>query len=303
MHTLTVGIIGPGKVGTTLGILAKKSFRYNVIVGGKNPEKASAAARQIDRETKFCGIDEAASESDIVLLTVPDDSIETICNELAKNGSFSDKTIVAHCSGALSSDALHAAYEKCGSSIASLHPLQTFPDIESALTNVSGTYCYYEGSDPALAKIKELISDMGFKPVAIDKKSKFLYHATAVFACNYLSSLMDAALEIGELAGIERDIMWKSLRPLVHATISNIEKNGTEAALTGPIARGDMFTVVNHLKSLEENCDGDQHLSVLYAALGIQTVDLAIRKGTLSKEKARQLSRELEKILLDNQRK
>lgn len=300
MHTVTVGIIGPGKVGTTLGILAKKSSRYNVIVGGRNPEKARAAAEQIDRDTKFCGIDEAASESDIVLLTVPDDCIETISNELAENGSFSDKTIVAHCSGALSSDVLHAAYQKCGSSIASMHPLQTFPDIESALTNVSGTFCYYEGSSSALAILKEFIIDIGFNPVAIDKKSKVLYHATAVFACNYLSSLMDAALETGMLAGIDKDIMWKSLSPLVHATISNIEKNGPEAALTGPIARGDINTVMNHLKSLEENCDGDRRLSVLYAVLGIQTVDLAVRKGNLSKEKALQLIRELEKILFYN---
>jgi predicted short-subunit dehydrogenase-like oxidoreductase (DUF2520 family) len=105
-------------------------------------------------------------------------------------------------------------------------------------------------------------------------------------ACNYLTSLLDAALRLAESARIERRTAWLALEPLVRATVENISKLGAEAALTGPIARGDRSTVAVHLAALGENAP---ELADLYRALGVWTVGLALRKGSIDGSQARAL--------------
>jgi predicted short-subunit dehydrogenase-like oxidoreductase (DUF2520 family) len=97
---------------------------------------------------------------------------------------------------------------------------------------------------------------------------------------------MDAALTLAAGARIERRTAWRALEPLIRATVENISKLGPEAALTGPIARGDRTTVTTHLAALDENAS---ELSDLYRALGIWTVGLALRKGSLDQTAARAL--------------
>ncbi len=131
--------------------------------------------------------------------------------ELAQTNNFANQSIVAHCSGALPSSILKPAQISNNCEIASLHPLQTFPDVDSAIKNLLGTYCFYEGSEQSLSKIKCLIEDLKLNPVLIDEAAKTLYHTAAAMACNYFTALMDAALEVGQQAGIEPKILWQGL--------------------------------------------------------------------------------------------
>ena len=61
---------------------------------------------------------------------------------------------------------------------------------------------------------------------------------------------------------------------------------GIPQCLTGPIARGDLETTRRHLKALEEKLP---QLLPLYKALGVQTVEVARAKGTLSEDGAKAL--------------
>ena len=76
------------------------------------------------------------------------------------------------------------------------------------------------------------------------------------------------------------------LFPLVKGTLSNIEKIGIPEGLTGPIARGDVETVADHLAGMEEKTP---ELIPLYKTFGRHTIKIALAKGTLSKEIAEKL--------------
>jgi predicted short-subunit dehydrogenase-like oxidoreductase (DUF2520 family) len=223
---------------------------------------------------------------DVVLLTVSDDSIETVCRELVREKAFRHGAVVVHCSGALSSNILSSAREGSSCSVASMHPLQTLPTVEAAVEALPGTCCFYEGDEAALPLVEDLIKKVGMRPVKIEVSAKVLYHAAAVMASNYLVAIMDASLAVAEKAGIERSIAWPAFEPLVLSTIANISKMGPAEALTGPIARGDVETVKRHLKSLDLM---DGSLASLYRALGRYTVELAVRKGSISSEIAEKL--------------
>src|SRR6185437_1456273 len=116
-----------------------------------------------------------------------------------------------------------------------------------------------------------------------------LYHAAAVFASNYHVTLIDAALELMQGAGLARGAALDALRPIVHATTENVLSSGPERALTGPILRGDAGTVRKHFQALERCLPETKDL---YAAAGLRTVMLAMRSG-LSSEAAREITEAL----------
>ena len=288
----SVAIIGPGNVGTTLAILAAK-HGYDVYIGARNIQQAEAAAKQVGANCIASNMQQAVKNADLILITVSDDAIEAVCNELSTQHALPQNAIVAHCSGALDSDILTSAEQSANCAIASMHPLQSFPNINSALKNIDNTYCYYEGNPTALDKVKSFVSEIGMTPILINKQAKVLYHIVGVTACNYLSSLMDTALEVAELADIDRETMWQSLFPLISATLSNINQQGTANALTGPIERGDIRTIRKHVDVLLKTTPEISHI---YATLGVQTTKLALRKKSISIEIAEKILGELEKL-------
>jgi predicted short-subunit dehydrogenase-like oxidoreductase (DUF2520 family) len=270
-------IIGPGKVGTALGALAFQRGSPVAALGGRDRARLEAAAPQMG-EPRIGLPKEVAGLGQIVLLTVSDDAIERVCQEIASAGAFAAGSIVAHCSGALDSAVLRSARERCGCTIASIHPLQTFPTVQAAVERLPGTAWFGEGEEEALGAVERLAFLFGAASVhRLAPGGKAAYHAAAVLASNGLVALLDAALAASRQAGLSRDTAALSLRPLIHATLANVEALGTEAALTGPIARGDLGAVQRHLEALADDPD----LRDVYCALGRWTVSLALRKGSL----------------------
>ena len=247
-----VAIIGAGVVGQTFAQLLTDCPQYIVKLGSRSRGNMQTAVE----------------DADMVLLAVSDSAIESVCTELAS--SFKADAVVAHCSGALSSEILKAH----GGPTASMHPLQTFPNVEAALPKVKGTYAYCEGDESALPTIKALAQALGMQAVEIASKDKPLYHAAAVMACNNLVALMECALKLGEAANINRATMWQSLKPLIDATVENIDKHGTKEALTGPVARGDSATVSAHIAAISESTALVSTQLECYRALGEQALDL-----------------------------
>ena len=281
----TLAIIGPGKVGTAIGILAHSRGYSIAAIGGRNQARAEDAARRMGGPPA-CSPRQAAGMGNLVLLTVPDGAIEGLCDELAAVRAFAPGTVVAHCSGALDSTVLLPAREECGCAIASAHPLQTFPTVEAAVGRLPGAYWFCEGDESALLIVERWAAVLGAASVArLLPGDKAAYHAAAVLACNDLVALLDAALTAGELAGIQRGQAMIALKPLINATLDNVEALGTEKALTGPIARGDIGTVRRHLTALA----ADPDILDVYRALGRRTVSIALRKGSIDQIMAEQL--------------
>jgi len=272
-------------------VLARWAGYQVAAIGGRDLPKTTAAAEQIGGGVRASTLFDAATAGEVVLLAVSDDAIGQVCNELAEAGAFVAGTIVSHCSGALGSDILQAARDQCGCHVASIHPLQTFPTAQSAIDGLAGVYWFCEGDEPAVKVLNDLIAAIGGKPVGISSEQKPLYHAAAVFACNYLTALMDMALATASGAGVESRTAWEALEPLVRNTITNIGALGTPAALTGPIARGDTETIVRHMNALRKY---NPELAELYSAFGRWTIELARRKGSIDESAVQTLRRALE---------
>ncbi len=273
-----LSIIGAGKVGQAIAILASRAGYEFVTVGVLQPERVSKETRaNLEGIPIRCSV-EAAGEAELLLLTVPDDRIKACCLALSEAGVLDSDITVGHCSGALGSEVLSAAAEM-GCSVGSTHPLQTFPTVEAAVARLPGAHWFTEGEPAAVDRLNRLVAALGGISVPLATSQKALYHTAAVMACNYLTSLMDMALTAAGHADLDRDLILKALLPMVRATLANIEQLGTAEALTGPIARGDSETVARHLRAIRPHA---AELQEPYRVLGAWTLRLAESRGTLS---------------------
>ena len=269
----TLNIIGAGKVGRVLGRLFAASGSFVVQdVLTRSHASAEDAVRFMGAGHAVDGIARMAA-ADAWMLAVNDDQIEAACAALAGAPKL-DGALVFHCSGAKSSGVLDAA-ARAGAYTASLHPIRSFADPNQVAQHFGGTFCGIEGDARALAMLGDALAHIGARTVAIDAAAKTVYHAASVFASNYLVTVLDAALRAYQAAGISEDVARQLAAPLAAETLANVMRLGPEAALTGPIARGDTETVARQQAALDA-WDGPS--GELYRALAHATAGLAQRR-------------------------
>jgi len=273
--TKTISIIGCGKVGKTLGRLWASQHGLQIQdILNRTIDSAQSAANFIGTGraiTRYADLQLA----DIYLIAAPDDQIAQCCVQLAQSGRLSATNTVFHCSGALPASALQAATQQ-GAAVASIHPIRSFASPEQVAQTFAGTYCGVEGDQRALDSLKEIFDAIGAQWVPINAEVKILYHAAAVFTSNYLVTLLDVAQQMYVASGIAPEVALKLMAPLMRETADNVFKLGTEAALTGPIARGDVTTAEKQLRAMAAS--HPEH-AALYEQFMKLTVGLAARRA------------------------
>ncbi len=278
-------IVGAGTVGSALARLLSQAGWEFLGAASRSVESARDACRFAGCGRASTDAAELTRAADLIFITTPDDAISSVCRELAEAGGISSGAVVAHCSGACSSSVLEDARGR-GAAVGSIHPLQSFATAEQAVRLLPGSFCCIEGDPRAVAALREAAGTLGARVLAIPTEGKALYHAAAVVACNYLVALESAALKLAEAAGLDRGEALEALLPLIRGTVDNIENVGIPACLTGPIARGDVETVRTHLEAIAANAPD---VLPLYKLLGLETVELALAKGTLTPDRANEL--------------
>ena len=230
---------------------------------------------------------QVADAADLVFLTVPDDAIAAVAASIDwRRGSGA-----VHCSGAASIDLLEPA-RAAGARAGVFHPLQTFATAEQAERNLPGSAFGVEASsDDLLGTLRAMAEALGGTPLVIFGE-KAIYHASAAIASNYLVTLLDVASGLWESLGSTREAGLEALLPLVRGTVENLEAVGLPAALTGPIARGDLGTIERHLAALGRVAPDSVPV---YKELARRAIPIARAKGGLTEEAAERLLEILER--------
>ena len=278
----TLNIIGSGRVGRACGRLWARARVFEI------QDVLTRSRESAAQGVKFIGAGNAVGhlgemrDADVWMIATRDDAIVPSAVTLAASGKITPDDIVFHVSGATPSADLKPVRER-GALVASVHPIKTFSDAEAAVQSCSGTFCSAEGDAGALAVLKPAFEKVGATVFDIDPQLKPIYHAGGVLACNYLVALIEAALRAHGKAGIPRGASLKALEPMVRETVDAIFDKGPEKALTGPISRGDAAAVGRQLAMV---ADWDDGIGNLYRGLGLLAVDLAVRDGRLTPERA-----------------
>jgi predicted short-subunit dehydrogenase-like oxidoreductase (DUF2520 family) len=189
---------------------------------------------------------------------------------------------MVHTSGALGAEVLAPA-TAAGTQIGGFHPLVAFADTERAVAALHGATVAIEGDDQLAALLADMAEAIGATPVRLAPGSKAAYHAAAVLAAGGFVALLDAIAVLGRVAGLDEAGSLAIYGPLIEGTLANARALGIQAALTGPMTRGDIGTLEAHLDTLRERAPS---VLDLYVAAGVREVEMAEARGALAPEVA-----------------
>ena len=267
---MRIGIIGAGKVGTTLGKYLSIHGKNVTGFYSRTHESADEAATFAETET-YSSLCKLVEKSDVIFITTPDGVIHQVWGELLHQ-DISNR-IICHFSGSLSSH-VFSGREEAGASGISMHPMYAFSDKFHSYEQFHTAYLTLEGDPEAVAVMKPMWEAIGHHVLTLKAEDKIKYHAAAAMASNEMLGLMQASLDILSECGFSEKDSMALLTPLVQGNIASMLEKGCVNALTGPVERGDAQTGRKHLQALEGSKAGK-----IYQSLGSTMVELAKRRN------------------------
>lgn len=278
---LTVGVVGAGRVGTTLSA-ALAQAGHRVVAAAAVSEASRERARQRLPGVRLAEPREVVEGADLVLLTVPDDALPGLVGGLVTTGVPVAGKLVVHTSGRHGTAVL-AGITRAGGLPLALHPVMTFTGRPDDLGRIVGISFGVTAPDPLRPVAEALVVEMGGEPVWIPEDRRALYHAALAGAANHLVTLVVESMDLLRVAGVEEP--GAMLGPLLGAALDDALRLGMNG-LTGPVARGDAGTVADHVAELGRVSPEGLRA---YLALARLTADRALAAGLLKPEDAERL--------------
>ena len=286
MSKFRIGVVGAGRVGAVLAAALRVAGHEIVAAAGES----DASRRRMDDLLPGVAVakpTDVARRSDLLLLTVPDDMLSNVVTMLAASGAIREGQVVVHTSGRHGLAVLAPA-RAVGARTIAMHPAMTFTGTGLDLSRLSGCVFGVTADDADRALTESLVADLGGRPMWVPEDRRTLYHAGLAHGANHLVTLVTEAMEILSAAGA--DDPAATLRPLLTAALDNALDHG-DAALTGPIVRGDVETVRAHVADLVTTAP--QTLPS-YIAMARATLDRAVTDGRLLPIRATKMLRVLD---------
>ncbi|MGW1539010.1 Rossmann-like and DUF2520 domain-containing protein [Streptomyces sp. NPDC002309] len=278
---LSVGVVGAGRVGPVLAASLQLAGHRPVAVSAVSDTSRKRAALLLPG-VPVVPPAEVLERADLVLLTVPDDTLPGLVDGLAATGAVRPGQLLAHTSGRYGAKVLEPALRAGGLPLA-LHPAMTFTGTPVDVQRLAG--CSFGVTAPEELRLaaEALVIEMGGEPEWIAEESRPLYHAALALGANHLVTLVAQSMELLRAAGV--DAPDRMLGPLLGAALDNALRSG-DAALTGPVARGDAGTVAAHVTELRRHAP---QAVAGYLAMARATADRALAHGLLKPELAQDL--------------
>ncbi|MFJ9180816.1 Rossmann-like and DUF2520 domain-containing protein [Streptomyces sp. NPDC102360] len=278
---LTVGVVGAGRVGPALAASLQLAGHRPVAVSAVSDASVRRAATLLP-DVPLMPPAEVLAKSDLVLLTVPDDVLPGLVEGFAETGAVRPGQLLVHTSGRYGAKVLEPALRAGGLPLA-LHPAMTFTGTAVDVQRLAG--CSFGVTAPEELRLaaEALVIEMGGEPEWIAEENRALYHAALALGANHLVTLIAESMELLREAGVGAPD--RMLGPLLGAALDNALRSG-DAALTGPVARGDAGTVAAHIAELRQHAP---QTVAGYLAMARATADRALAHGLLKPELAEDL--------------
>ncbi|MCX5605266.1 Rossmann-like and DUF2520 domain-containing protein [Streptomyces phaeochromogenes] len=278
---LTVGVVGTGRVGPALAASLQLAGHRPVAASGVSDASRRRAAELLP-DVPLVTPEQVLGRADLVLLTVPDDALPGLAEGLAETGAVRPGQLIVHTSGRYGTRVLDPML-RAGALPLALHPAMTFTGTPVDVQRLAG--CSFGVTAPEELRLaaEALVIEMGGEPEWIAEASRPLYHAALALGANHLVTLVAESMELLRAAGVEAPD--RMLGPLLGAALDNALRSG-DAALTGPVARGDAGTVAAHVAELRKHAP---QTVAGYLAMARATADRALAHGLLKPELAEDL--------------
>jgi predicted short-subunit dehydrogenase-like oxidoreductase (DUF2520 family) len=270
---LSVGVVGAGRAGAALGAALARAG-HHVVAASAVSRQSLARVEAMLPGAAVVTPPEVLAVSDLVLLTVPDDLLAGLVAGLAATDSVRPGQFLVHTSGRYGVGVLDVATQRQALPLA-LHPVMTFSGTPTDLARLVGATFGVTAPDRLRPAAEALVLEVGAEPVWVAEELRPLWHAALSHGANHLVTLVAQSMDLLRAAGVAEPS--RVLAPLLSAALDNVLRSG-DAALTGPVARGDAGTVAAHVQALKRV---DPEALRTYRSLARATADRALASGRL----------------------
>ncbi len=247
MKKNSIVIIGAGKLAFSLtSALVKSGYDVQSVISRKL-SSAKLLANKFSIPHSSNSIKKIPDEIDIFLLTVPDGEIKKVVEKLLKLKRDFSKSICVHFSGVENISVLNSLKKK-GCATGSIHIIRPFPS--KTVVDIKNSPASIETKNKqALIFLNRLCRELKLKPHKITSEEKVYHHLAAVHSSNFLvGNLFNAFYLISQKSNTPNDI----LRKTTQSALDNVFKLSPVKALSGPIDRGDIYTIKKHIAALDD---------------------------------------------------
>ena len=288
-----IAFVGSGAVGKTIAVALSRQGYPVVASASRTFASAQDLARRIEDCVAYESIQDAADKADFVFIT----SFDGVIKQIADSINWQAGQGVAHCSGVASLDVLEGPAGQ-GVEVGSLHPLQAFASVETALEALPGSTFGIEGAGDVQAYLTQVATDLGGNPISLRSEDKPLYHASVVMIGGVLMGQAALIAQVWEdRFGVPRNEANLSLMPILKGVADVLATNGYPAGIAGPYVRGDVGTVKKHLDSMKSvSVEALQ----MYATSALAGLPFALEKGVAEPADGKEIERLLKEYIADN---
>jgi predicted short-subunit dehydrogenase-like oxidoreductase (DUF2520 family) len=288
-----IGVVGAGRVGAVLAAALQAAGHEVVAAAGESDASRGRIAALLPG-VPVLKPTAVARACDLLLLTVPDDMLPNVVSTLAASGAIREGQLVVHTSGRHGLAVLAPA-AAVGARTVALHPAMTFTGTAVDLPRLVGCVFGVTAGPAEESLAERLVADLGGRTSWVPEDRRALYHAGLAHGANHLVTLVAQAVELlsASYADGDHDRSAETLRPLLQAALDNALEQG-DAALTGPIVRGDVGTVRDHLAEVARNAP-DTLPS--YVAMARATLDRVVTDGRVLPIRAAAIRRVLDEAV------
>jgi predicted short-subunit dehydrogenase-like oxidoreductase (DUF2520 family) len=286
-----VGVIGAGRVGAVVAA-ALRAAGHDVVAAAGESDASRRRAGLLLPGVPLEKPTAVARACDLLLLTVPDDMLGNVVTTLVDAGAIRSGQVVVHTSGRHGLAVLDPA-TRVGACAVALHPAMTFTGTQVDLPRLAGCVFGTTAGPDEQDLVGALVADLGGEVLWVREDRRTMYHAALAHGANHLVTLVAQARELLEAAtgeDADGDTAAATLRPLLSAALENALAEG-DAALTGPIVRGDADTVRAHVADLVADAP---HALPSYVAMARATLDRVVLDGRVLPIRAAKISRILD---------
>lgn len=279
---LSLALVGPGRVGTSLAYWAVAAGAGVVAVAGRTRERATAVARELEA-LSAASAELDSSGADLLLIAVSDPSLDRVARDLARRPQA---PVALHTAGSRGAEAL-APLRETGCAVGSLHPLKAFPRPLTDPAEAAGTFFAVDGAPDAVATARRLAGAFGGTAGEVPEELRPLYHLAASVAAGGVTTLVASAADLARSLGLP-DAVAHGYLELARGALAGAARqlegaaedpeadtaDRLAAAITGPVTRGDAGLLTRQLALLRRR-SGERERIDLLARLALETARLA----------------------------
>lgn len=230
---LGIGVIGAGHVGPILA--AALAGAGHALTGISAISQASRdRAEAILPGVPVLTVPEVVERSELVIIAVPDDQLESLVNGLAATGTWQPGQLVLHTSARYGTNVLLPA-QRIGAIPLAIHPAMSFTGTSLDISRLADSYFAVTAPAPVLPIAQALVVEMGGEPVIVAEGDREVYAEAIETATAFSSSIVEQSTRLLTEIGIEAP--GAVIAPLVRSAIENaLTRTGARHPLDDPAA-------------------------------------------------------------------